>query len=180
MPTPTGRRRGRGPPDPAMIGDQLPIANTCTTSFVDGSIRTTAASAPPPGLSRPPSLLRSPATQRSPSANTMAPPPTSHAGIGPTEISACTSWVSGSIRTIRPDPSAPAVATQTLPSPKATDRTPLPTENVSTTCAVDGGDGGGSTVPVERGIGCHARSPATPMPGASAIGCADVPSAFMT
>ncbi len=124
-----------------------------------------------------------PTTHRLPPSTTIAPPPTSHVGMTSTGMSACTSWVSGSIRTMWPAnvPSKFEAAIQTLPSPTATERTSSATANVSTTSALGGeGTGVGSTVAAGAGMGCHAMSPATPMPGAVAIGVTPVPSGRIT
>ena len=89
-----------------------------TTWFVDGSIRITAASRLLQGR-----RCRGLRGRRPPRGSALVdhhrPPPTSHVGIASTGMSACTSWVSGSIRTIRPAnvPSKFEAATQTLPSP---------------------------------------------------------------
>jgi hypothetical protein len=73
-----------------------------------------------------------PVTHRLPPSTTIAPPPTSQAGMTSTGISPCTSCVSGSMRTMRPAdvPSSFDAATQTLPSPQTTEHTRTPTANV--------------------------------------------------
>ena len=68
--------------------NRLLDANVSATPLLEASIRTTAASAPPPGSSNAPGASIEPTTHRLPPSTTIAPPPTSHVGIASTGISA--------------------------------------------------------------------------------------------